>query len=407
MLIVIIMQKQKRTTVHFCFVRKVRYQFECEYIFMFLKKPWLLIALTIFLFSCLYVLSDEGHVKMETKTELVLPRVSVLSVMPDNHRGKLTFFAEVKPRWQVVLQAHVMGEIKEVHTLAGERVKKGQLLVLIEDSAYQTQLAEAEQAFAEAQLQLTEEKIRLNVKHKKLSHQDVANMPRLNAAHKALDTAKARLVEAKNRLAYTQVRAPFAGVITRREVSLGQTVNGGEALFELINAEKQDLAIHLTQAQWQMLPNHWQTNSALISSALGEQLGAANIKHGGGFADPITRQYSIYLEVDSASLTKPVVPGEFVTVSIDGKQVDNTLLLPESALTRSGHVWFVDKSNRLVKTQPKVLFHSEGQVIITSQSIEGDKQSFQVVTMPMASYLAGMHVSPVQMIVSQKDETDA
>jgi len=361
------------------------------------RSIWLMVSLALLGLSLAFVIFSEPQAQVEVKKQIPAAKVSVIELARGQHQGVLSFYAEVKPHWSVELKSHVMGEVTHIAAMAGQRVKAGQLLLDIEDSAYKTQVAEAEQAHAEARLQLTEERIRLDIKTTADDKQALINTPRLDVAQKALATAKARLEEAENRLAYTRVKAPFSGIITRRDISLGQTVNNGEPLFELINSDKLDIKINLTAEQWQMLPENWREQRARLSNALGQDIGFARIKQGGGFANPVTRQYSIYLEVLPLQENLNLLPGEFIQVSLPGKRVSQGLQIPESALTRTGCVWFVTQDNRLLKTFPLVLFHAEGQVIIRpGQELDG-MERLKVVTMPMASFLPGARVSPVNV----------
>jgi RND family efflux transporter MFP subunit len=130
------------------------------------------------------------------------------------------------------LVARVQGFLTEISYTDGSPVKKGQHLFTIEPEPYQLKLqqAQAAEAAAEATVKQTEADFE---RQTELASRQVASKAALDNATANRDSAKARLLQAKAdtkqaqiNLDYTRVVAPFDGVVTARQVSIGELVGG-------------------------------------------------------------------------------------------------------------------------------------------------------------------------------------
>ena len=131
------------------------------------------------------------------------------------------------------LVARVQGFLTEIKYADGAAVKQGQHLFTIEPEPYQLKLqqAQAAEASAEATAKQTEADFE---RQQELVQRQAASKAAFDNATANRDTAKARLLQAKAdtkqaqiNLDYTKVVAPFDGVVTARQVSIGELVGGG------------------------------------------------------------------------------------------------------------------------------------------------------------------------------------
>lgn len=300
-----------------------------------------------------------------------------------------------------MLKSQVSGEVVEVSdkAMAGESVEAEDVLVRLEDSDYKARLEEARRGLAEAALSLSQEekKAKQALRDWKRSGltskpSDLAlNKPQLELAKKSVEAAKANMAAAEKDMAYTVIEAPFSGVVTQRFVSIGQTVNAGDDLVHVLDQSKLDITVSLSSQQWNNLAKEWSERTAQIRNDNGEVIAQAVIKRGGGFLDPGTRQYKLFLEVQDVG-TSQALAGEFVHVELPGRAVENSLLIPESTFTREGFVWHVDADNRLRYFESEVLFYQGDQLIVKAPADSAVK-NLRVITAPLASFVAGKEVS--------------
>jgi hypothetical protein len=88
-----------------------------------------------------------------------------------------------------------------------------------------------------------------------------------------------------------------------------------------------------------------------------------------------------------------------VQVRVPGKKLKNYLSLPESALTRDGTVWLIDQQDRLRSYQPDSIFYQNKRVLVpeSDKNDSQDQTIWQVVTIPLGSFLAGKKVQPAEL----------
>lgn len=363
---------------------------------------WIATAFVGLAISLLFVLSLEDTVDITVTTEAPdLPVVSVVAIKSGTYAGYISVQTEVKPRWTAELTAIVSSRVLDVlpDAFAGSRVEAGTELVLLEDSAYSASLRASEQALAQAELNLVDAHNRVDLARKEWLRSGqkgeptplALQLPELEVAQKATEAARARVKADAVELAATRITAPFSGYVSARQVSLGQTVNPGTPLLKLIGDETLEIAASLSVEEWNLLAKDWAERPVELLNAAGEAVGAATIKRGGGYLEPDTRQYRVFMEV-SGSPEPNVLPGEFVTARLQGAAVPNSLQVPESALTRDGFVWHLDLENRLRRFRAEVILRNETDVIL--RSVDPEVSEWRIVTTPLASFLPGTEVTP-------------
>lgn len=370
------------------------------------RKLWLSgsILFLFFIFVILAVLEDTADVS-EKKAETYHPPVSVVDAKPGKYRGILRSFAEIKPRWSAELKAHISGEIVEIlpQAMEGETVKKGDLLIRIEDSRYMADLDRAEYNLAQAQLtfQQEEKKTRRALSNWKRSGikqrpSDMAlNKPQQELAQRGVDAARSAVQAARQDLSYTKIKATFSGIVSKRYVSIGQTVNPGDQLIQLLEDSTMDIKLSLSPRQWSNMDPAWKGKKVPVKNDDGKQIAVAQIKRGGGFLDPQTRQYKLFLQITGTDDAE-ALPGEFVYIELPGREVSGTAIVPESALTREGLIWYVDAQNRLRSFDSDVLFYQGNNLVVSIPEELAKSQSIAVIVNPLASFIAGREVAPVR-----------
>jgi RND family efflux transporter MFP subunit len=131
------------------------------------------------------------------------------------------------------LVARVQGYLQEIKYADGAMVKQGELLFVIEPEPYRLKLQQAKAAEEGSKATLTQTEADFQ-RQQDLASRQVASKATFDNARAARDLAKANVDQARANteqaainLGYTQVVAPFDGVVTARQVSLGELVGGG------------------------------------------------------------------------------------------------------------------------------------------------------------------------------------
>ncbi len=127
------------------------------------------------------------------------------------------------------LSTRLAASVRAVHVEEGTRVRQGQLLVSLADDDVRAQVTAAETALASAAVH--ERRI------VELVAQRAATQSELEMAQAQRAQAAAAVAAARANLAYTEIRAPFAGTVQARRVNAGDLVGPGQPLVELEGAE--------------------------------------------------------------------------------------------------------------------------------------------------------------------------
>ena len=364
-------------------------------------RRWLWIGAAVIVLAgvLLFVFATEDTADVTVvDTPPPAPVVTVLVVAPADAMATITAFAELRPRWDAAIRAAVSGRITEVHrsALAGERVETDTPLFSIEKTQYAAAVTAAELSLEQARLGRWQAENRATVARQPVERDGrtppnelALRLPELRIAERTVAAAEAQLEAARRQLFDTEVTAPFAGVVTERMVSLGQTVSAGEPLLHLSDDRRFELTVESSQADWALLDHPIAGRTVRLVHRDGTALGEARIRQGGRFLDQETRQPRVFVEVTEPG--EGVLAGDFVRVVFPGRILPDTLTLPESALSRAGHVWMVDADNLLQRLTPDILFRAEGMLVIAAPEGTGTRR---VAVTPLASFLPGQRVTP-------------
>ena len=189
--------------------------------------------------------------------ELAVPTVAVVVPAPAKPMAGLPLPAEIKPWIEAPIYARASGYLKRWLVDLGERVEAGQLLAEIETPELDQELERARHQLAESEAALalaktTAERYTELLKTASVSEQETAEKQAdfafKTATVKAAQANVRRLEELKG---FARITAPFAGVVTARNVDVGDlvTASGGKELFRLAQTDKLRVYVRVPQAE--------------------------------------------------------------------------------------------------------------------------------------------------------------
>lgn len=346
-----------------------------------------------------YAISNQPET-VSVKEELVLPKVTTQPLESGINTSIIEHYGEVIPAEKLLLLGQVSGQIvwKSANFKVGKRVKKGTLLLRIEDASYQAALATAEKSLADAHLSLLQEQRKYKRAQKNWKRSEIADkpsqlalrIPQLTIAKSQYNAAQRAVKNAEKDLADTKIYAPFDAVITSRNVTTGSYISIGASIGELKSSEAAEIKIALTQSEWQQLPvnlDALQVN--VFSPDTPNHVWIGRVSELSLVIDQDTRTRQLTIVIDSPlDQKRPLLFGSFLNIHLHGKVHTNSYLISSSSITADGYIW-LEKDNQLIRHKAKTLFRDTHRVGIAQETLA---KHINLVIKPMAHYTNGMKV---------------
>jgi membrane fusion protein (multidrug efflux system) len=135
----------------------------------------------------------------------------------------------------IMLRPEVAGRVQQIHFSDGQQVAAGAVLITLDDALVRADLNEANANLANSK--------RAYGRAIELSQKQLIAKADLDKAQAALGVDQARAASAQTRLSKAQIRAPFGGVIGLRKVSVGDYVEAGKDLVELVRLDPLEIEL--------------------------------------------------------------------------------------------------------------------------------------------------------------------
>lgn len=364
------------------------------------------------------------------------PKVKTIQLVKDSYRPEIDLLGRVKAKDNAVLKSQVQGEIVDFYVKPGEIVKKDTLLASINAEDYQTTLDREEARFHEiakgierihAQLKSAKINLKYSFNDRELAESDYQRFFKLRKKgfgdQKTLDISKQTLLRSKTdwetrqfevdsltlqikeseaqlvqqetqvrqaaiNLSRTQIKAPYDGIVTEKNVSQGDFVTVGTPILRLMNPyellitatlsyeEASKIGKEAVSLSLVELPKHNDLDISLIG-VTGLENAAAEV------------HFSLsqkYLNLNN---------GEGITVRLRLPEVENSYWIPESALFARNYIYAVEDDNKLKAYLIVLIGHAtknqqKGYLIQMTDDLNGHS----ILATPLPRVADGMLVEP-------------
>ncbi|WP_316738887.1 efflux RND transporter periplasmic adaptor subunit [Pedobacter aquatilis] len=284
---------------------------------------------------------------------------------------------------QVDLYAKVSSFVKTLKADIGSEVTKGQLLMTLEAPEMNAQLSAAQSRLKAQEAVYTASKANYNRLYETsktpgtISTNDLDQaLARRNADLAQLEAAKAAYKEVGTIQNYLEIRAPFNGIISARNVNLGAYVGpsgrGSELpLFTLQNQKNLRLAVSIPEVYTGYLKQGDEVNFTVKS--IPSKTFTAKVKRLSGALDLRLRAERI--EMDVANQDKALLPGMVAEINIPLPANSSTFIIPKNSLLDTSEGLFVLKveENKAIRVAVKKGRETDDKVEIFGDLKEGDK----------------------------------
>ncbi len=296
--------------------------------------------------------SDKKEKAADTTAAIA---VKVQKVNSENQQQTLSVSGKVEAVKHARLSTRTMGYVQKVYVEVGSKVRKGQLLLSINNADLTAQSAQASAGVAEAEAAFNNakkdyERFQSLFKSKSASQKELDDI----TAHYSM--AKARLKGAKEmkasvnaQFSYSNIRAPFSGIITQKMANAGDLANPGMPLIEMENPTNYEVLAMLPESEITGVKKN--TKVEVFVKSINKML-QGKVTAVSSSAQSTGGQYLVKVALEKKP--KELLSGMFATVVFPvkaKKAVAQTITVPVAALVKQGEltgIYTVSQSNTAI-----------------------------------------------------------
>lgn len=324
-----------------------------------------------------------------------LPLVTSMAVQPQMFNHYLDLQGGVSTKQNVLVYPEMAGTLVKVYVREGQRVKKGQLLGLIDDGGTSSNLAQMK---AQAELAKTTYE-----RQQRLWEQNIGSEIQYLQAKTNFEAQEQAVKQMESLLGKYRLVAPFSGVVDDVLKDQGTVVSPGPGaeVFRVVNLSNMFIEVDVPEAH---LPNVTPGKSVDVYFPVLDETVKTKVRQTGNFIKPGNRSFRV--EIPVPGLDGKVKPNMVAKVRINDYTNENALLIPQSVVSENAageqYIYVVqpqggDKNPTVAKaiiktglTQGDYIEVLDGIAEGTEIIIEGarsvrDKQEVKVLTSELTS----------------------
>lgn len=306
------------------------------------------------------IFSDK---KSEGRNPGFIPELSVKAyvVRPQKLENKVLVTGTVLANEEIEIRSEISGKIEEIFFNEGSRVKKGDILVKVDDSELQAQLLKTQY-----QKKLAEEK---EYRQRMLLEKEAISKQEYDIALTELNTLGAEIQLIKARIDKTEIRAPFDGVIGLRYVSEGSYISPSVKISTLQDIDTLKLEFAIPEKYMKLVNVGDRVNFKVQGP---DKRYSAVIYAVDPKVDPATR--TLQVRAIFPNKNYEILPGSFAEVEVILEEIPNAILIPSEAVIPSaeGSKVFVYNDGKAFERKVETGIRTERFIQIKSGLNPGD-----------------------------------
>ena len=298
---------------------------------------------------------------MTGKPNAVVTGVSGYIIKSEQLDNKIFSTGSIIANEIVDIKPELAGKIIALNFSEGKPVRKGQMLIKLNDADYQAQLDKSR-----AQLNVVQQS---EIRLRKLLDIKGVSQDEYDAVALQINNIKADMQYTQTQIDKTEIKAPFNGVIGLKNVSVGSYINSLSqvATIQMLNPVKIDFTI----------PEKY-VNQVKIGETLTFQSDASPQNYFGKVyaaenqIDPIARTLKLRATAENPNFI--LKPGAFVKVNFSLKGIDNALMVPTEAIVPilKGRQVYISKSGKAQAVNVEVGVRTDTKIQIMNGVRAGD-----------------------------------
>lgn len=320
--------------------------------------------------------------------------ITTTQVSLQSYPSWFTVEAEIEAVNQATISAQTSGRVQSIEVDVNDYVQTGDLIIQLRNKQQKAAVAQATAGLNQAQALSDDAQSQLKRATPLFEQGSVSkgqfDTIKANAASAAaqVKASQALLAQAQEQFSYTQIRAPYAGIVKSRLVEVGESVNPGTPLMTGLSLNKLRAVAHLPQRfitqvspQTQLKVTHQEKTLASTKVTVFP------------FADSNSHSFKIRADIDAQNTG--LFPGMWVKLNIPSGE-KSAIRIPESAIVYKGETSYV-----YIKKQGQFLLR---QVRLGEQQLANSKENKPATIEVFAGIKDGdeIAINPAQVLAAQE-----
>lgn len=253
-----------------------------------------------------------------------IPLVTTIEASTTFFKHYLELQGDVMTKQNVLIYPEMPGTLLKVHVKEGQRVKKGQLLAVIDDGGMASQL---EQLRTQAALAKTTYE-----RQKRLWDQKIGSEIQFLQAKTNFEATRNAVDQAESQLAKSRITAPFSGIIDDVMQDEGTVVSPGTgvAVFRIVNLSDMYISVDVPESYLEGVTKGKEVK--VYFPVLGDSI-RTRVRQTGNFINPANRSFNI--EIPVPNQTGNIKPNLTARVQINDYSNAEAILIPQSVISEN------------------------------------------------------------------------
>jgi len=324
--------------------------------------PWLMVGLIV-----VFIVNMGGRIKEKQtrleeakkaaiKKQVPAVRVITLTLKPRQLEDKINLPAQVEPYRDVWVKAEVPGQVVKVFVEEGQTVKKGQVLVKLDDRDYRSRVARIEANYKLAKL--NHDRTSALVKKK------LAAATKLDEIEALLKDLAAQRKEARLALSRTRITSPICCLLNELKAKEGDFVSVADPVAQILQLDQVKVTVGVPESDVAAIFDL--DEAEVLIKALGKRRVRGRKVFLSRQPRTLARLYDLELVVPNPD--RRILPGMFARVELVKRVFNQALAIPLYGVITQGNERFVyiEKDGRAKKRAVKLGALVGWQVHITS-----------------------------------------
>jgi membrane fusion protein (multidrug efflux system) len=259
------------------------------------------------------------------------------------------------------------GIILSIEVEEGDLVEQGDVMLVLESDEQQLQLLSAQANYNKS--------LSNYQRAKQLVDRGLTNQEQLDNLKFETEALKATLEQAKMNLSFTNVRAPFDGLVVKRHVKIGNLIQNATAVFDVVDFNSLQAKIDVPEHHWGIMNDGLEVMFQF--DALKNQSITGVIERVSPIVDATSGTFEVTVAVDNESMN--LRPGLFAKANIIFDQREDVVLVSKDAIVREdndAYVYIIGEESAIEKVAVTLGYEMPDSIEISS----GIEVGQQVVT---------------------------